>query len=192
MNACRDTGINIFPWIAEFTSDLASFDPSKPHALENYFERFGRNYLRDVIQRYWIHLGGRALELVRPMIELKSARRVLIENPGNCRRELSDTSHFHIDLYGNYVPGLCSGLSIYYADLGQPLSPEQYPILTTLFRSGIAGLVELARRECGFEPANGGYVNKCDLCTDVRTWLVQHGFDKGPELNPLEFYAQGM
>ena len=189
MQACRKVGINVFPWIAEFTSDLASLEPSTPHALEEYFERFGQDYLRDVMQRYWIHLGGRALDLVRPVAELKSAHRILTEDPGSCARELSDTSHFHIDLYGNYIPGLCSGLSIYFADLGQPLSPERYPILTTLYRSGITGLVELARRECGFESTNDGYVNKCDLCTTVRTWLVQHGYDKGPELRPLEFYS---
>ena len=189
MKACRMTGINIFPWIAEFTSDLAALDPSIPHALEEYIERFGKDYLRDVMQRYWIHLGGRALEMVRPVVELKSAHRILIEFPGNCARELSDTSHFHIDLYGNYIPGLCAGLSVYYVDLGQPLSPEQYPILTTLYQSGVSGLVELARREGGFEPTDIGYVNKCDLCTEVRNWMFRHGFDKGTELKPQAFYS---
>ncbi len=192
MQACRRTGISIFPWIAEFAPDLAALDPTRPHALEEYTERFGEDYLRNALQRYWIHMGGRALELVRPTVRLKIARRILRENPGDCARELSDASHFHIDLYGNYIPGLCSGLSIDYADLGRPLSPERYPILTTLSRSGISGLVELARSKWGFDPTVGNYVNKCDLCTAVRTWLGQRGFDRGPELKPQEFYAQGI
>ncbi|MBW2707116.1 MAG: hypothetical protein JRD84_12515, partial [Deltaproteobacteria bacterium] len=34
----------------------------------------------------------------------------------------------HIDLFGNYIPGLCSGLAIAIGDLGRPLSNETYPL----------------------------------------------------------------
>lgn len=190
MAACRQSHVNIFPWTSDFIRDLSEFRPAITHPLEEYTGRFGREYLQEVLQRYWIHMGGRALELFRPVISPKSVGQILKENPDNCARELTDTSHFHFDLFGNYIPGLCSGLSIYYEDLGKPLPPERYPILTTLFQSGISGLLEHTRSEFGFTSARAGYINKCDLCTEIRTFLVRHNFSNGSELSPKEFYQK--
>jgi hypothetical protein len=102
--------------------------------------------------------------------------------------ELSDTSHFHIDLFGNYIPGLCSGLAILRDDLGQPLTPEKYPLLTTLFHSGIRGLADMAQNEFGYKPAKTGYINKCDVCAEIRTFLMRSSSIESSELHPAEFY----
>jgi len=190
IRACIRTDMNVFPWINGFVRDLTAFDTSRPHSLEAMAEKFGQGYLLQVLQKYWVHMGGRALNTYRPVLSLRSPQEIIENSPGGCRRELSDTSHFHVDLFGNYIPGLCSGLSIAAKDLGRPLSPERYPILTILVHSGIKGIFELAQNEFAYTPALAGYINKCDLCTEIRTVFVNHGFGGLSELNPKEFYAE--
>jgi len=188
LEACRQTGIKIFPWISEFLQDLSEFDPQKTHSLDEYTEKFGDGYLTGILERYWIHMGGRALELFRPVLAKKPLEQIIVENSENCAPELSDTNHYHIDLFENYIPGLCSGLAIAVQDLGRPLAKERYPLLTTLFNAGIKGLLKDAQKLYGFTPVQDGYINKCDLCTEIRTFLVQQNFNQSLELNPKEFY----
>jgi hypothetical protein len=191
MAAARRTGVGIFPWVADFVSDLSQFDPHKTHSLAEFSDVFGQDYLLQVLERYWIHMGGRALKTYRPLLgkKKKSFQQILGENTGGCSAELSDTSHFHIDLFGNYIPGLCSGLSISIQDLGKPLSDETYPLLTILYHHGIRGLVKMAEDLVGFSPQKDLYINKCDLCTEVRIFLVQNDYSGSGELNPKEFYS---
>ena len=134
-------------------------------------------------------MGGRALETYRPLLAQKTFQQIVDESTENCYVDLSNTSHFHIDLFGNYIPGLCSGLAIRVEDLGKPLSDETYPILTTLHRCGIRGLVNMAQDVVGFRPQKQLYINKCDLCTEVRVSLVQNEYAGSQELRPVEFYT---
>ena len=133
-------------------------------------------------------MGGRALKTYRPLLGQKTFRQVLDEASPNCSGELTNTSHFHMDLFGNYIPGLCSGLAIAVEDLGPPLSDESYPILTTLGRHGIRGLVKMAETTVGYTPQRDDYINKCDLCTEVRSFLVQNDYSGSKELAPQQFY----
>lgn len=190
IEAARQVGVDIFPWITDFISDLSQFDPSKTHCLVEYRQLFGNNYLMQILQRYWIHLGGRALETFRPLLGKKTLQHILAENPAGCAAELSDTSHFHIDLFGNYIPGLCSGLAIFRDDLGPPLSKEKYPILVELYNNGIQGLFEFAKGNYAFSPQRNDYINKCDLCTEIRTHLVKNDYNETNELKPKEFYLR--
>jgi hypothetical protein len=190
IESCRKTGITVFPWINDFYKDLNAFDDLKTHALKEFEEKFGKDYLLCMLKRYWIHMGGRALDTFRAVLATKSAEQILDENSGGCARELLDTSHFHMDLFGNYIPGLCSGLSILTKDLGKPLSKEQYPVITTLFTSGIKGMYDFARKAVAYAPARSGYINKCDLCTEIRTVLVVKNFVRLSECNPREFYRK--
>ncbi len=189
IEAARQAGIGIFPWISDFIADLSKLDASKTHSLEEYEDRFGRNYLERLLQRYWIHMGGRALETYRPYLAEKSALEICAENRGGCAAELLNTQHFHLDLFGNYIPGLCSGLAIKREDLGKALSEKKYPILTTLFHGGISGLFKMAKAEFDYTPAHSRYINKCDLCTEIRTLFVHNNFGGPAELNPKEFYT---
>ena len=190
IEAARIVGIGIFPWISDFISDLSQFESAKPHSLDEYRQLKGENYLMQILQRYWIHLGGRALETFRPLLGNKTWQQILAENPAGCAVELADTSHFHIDLFGNYIPGLCSGLAVFRDDLATPLSKERYPILLNLFHNGIPGLFEFAADNFDFSPQRDNYINKCDLCTEIRTHLVINDYDKSNELKPKEFYLR--
>ncbi len=188
IEAAQQAEIGIFPWISDFIADLSQLDAADTHSLEEFEERFGRDYLKRLLQRYWIHMGGRALQTYRPYLAKKSAQEICDENGGGCAAELLNTRHFHLDLFGNYIPGLCSGLSIKKEDLGRELPVERYPVLTTLFHEGIRGIFKMAKVEFDYTPVQKRYINKCDLCTEIRTFFVQNDFGGPSELNPREFY----
>jgi hypothetical protein len=101
--------------------------------------------------------------------------------------ELLDVNHFHFDLFGNYIPGLCSGLAVQCEDLGNAISPERYPILHLLFHKGIAGLFDFVTNRYDFRPSKG-YVSKCHLCFDLRRYLVLNKGIISRELQPKGYY----
>ncbi len=186
IEACRIAGVSVFPWIREFHGEVDSFDDKSPHRLSEYTDKFGRNYLARIPSRYWVHFGGRALSTFENVFESRDCRGTISSSSLTCP-ELLDVSHFHFDLYGNYIPGLCSGLSIRRDDLGKPLAPEEYPILTTLLRSGIHGLFKTASEEHGFKPSDR-YLSKCHLCNDIRRHLVREVKMESKELQPVGYY----
>jgi hypothetical protein len=188
IEAAHQVGIGIFPWISDFIADLSELDAARTHTLKEFEKLFGQDYVMGLLRRYWIHMGGRALSTFRPYLAEKSAQEILDENTAGCAAELLNTRHFHLDLFGNYIPGLCSGLSIKREDLGKALPTERYPILTTLFHEGIGGIFKMAQEEFDYTPAKNRYINKCDLCTEIRTLFVQNDFSRSAELNPKEFY----
>lgn len=189
MDACQKVGISIFPWVSEFINDLNAFDSQKPHSLDEFQKRFGRDYVAKLPQRYWISNGGRALETFGAYSPQKTAERLISENAGGCR-ELANTSHFHIDLDGNYIPGLCAGLAIQRDDLGSPLDVDKYPLLSRLYSGGIGALFRYATEEFGFVPAEG-YALKCHLCYDIRHFLALGEDRRFEELQPEGHYLYG-
>ena len=189
LEAARAAGVAVFPWQEHFLEDLRGFDPEVTHPFAEYLERYGPGYPAAILRRTWIHLGGRAVDLFASTCGRRPAEAVLAEASSDCRLELTDAGHFHMDLYGDYVPGLCSGLTFRVDALGAPLDPERYPILCTLAESGIRGLFDYAANLEGYAPRPEGYVNKCDLCQDIRRHLSERGWFESTELSPPEFYA---
>ena len=190
IEACQSTGIGVFPWIGDFYPEVDSFDDSVPHGMAEYLDRFGDDYLRKLPARYWIHPGGRALATFADIFERIPLEEILESHPGGCN-ELMDVTHFHLDLFGNYLPGLCSGMAIQRRDLGTPLSPEEYPLLTTLFQSGIRGFFDCASKDFGFRP-EGDYTSKCHLCFDIRRYLVCQRQFNSQELQPRQHYEESL
>ncbi|MEF8888566.1 MAG: hypothetical protein V5A14_00820 [Desulfohalobiaceae bacterium] len=74
-------------------------------------------------------------------------------------------------------------------DLGHPLPQGKYPLLTTLLQNGVADLMELAKRHWGYTTRKTACLNACDLCTEIRAFLVRSGYSDSEELRPREFYA---
>lgn len=150
----------------------------------NYIETFGRDYFANIPKRYWMHFGGRAAYTYSEIYPQKSLNKIF-KSHSNCH-ELTDTSHFHADLFGNYIPGLCSGLAIKMQDLGKKLDEKEYPLITLLFKKGIQALFSLAVETYNFIPAET-YLNKCHLCLEIRRHFLSKGLFEN-ELKPAEFY----
>ncbi len=185
MRACRKTGIQVFPWVMDFYNDLEQLDENNTHKLEEFEDLFGSAYLRNIPSRYWIHFGGRSLYTFKNYFAEKPLPEIL--NQSEPCTELTDTSHFHIDLFGNYIPGLCSGLSIRAQDLGNMLDKDKYLFITTLYSKGIKGFLDIAVQEYDFQP-DAYYVSKCHLCFEIRSFLVKEKQLQSLELQPASFY----
>lgn len=186
-SACSRNGISVFPWVREFAPDLERFDCDSTHSMDEFEAVFGAQYLAGLPSRYGLSFGGRALKTYRSMMKPRDTASILAES-GGCA-ELCNTSHFHVDLFGNYVPGKCTGLAIRFEDLGKPLDPDEYPLISLLYTKGVQGLCEAAANKYGFKPA-GSYVSKCDLCVDIRRFLVLEKGMETKELQPLAHYSQ--
>jgi uncharacterized Fe-S cluster-containing radical SAM superfamily protein len=189
IEACRRTGMQVFPWVNAFVRDLSRLDQNRTHSMAEFEEAFGPDYLERIPDRYWIHLGGRALRTFRPVYPIQPVDQLVAHSPSSCARALGDTSHFHIDLYGNYIPGLCAGLAIAMEELGQSLDADRYPLLHRLATTGIRGLYRAAVKEHGYVPLRSGFVNRSDLCSDIRLFLIRKAGLSFRELNPSGHYA---
>jgi hypothetical protein len=186
LDACRKTGMGIFPWVEAFYPEINEFDPGKKHSLTEYTEKYGKDYIEHIPRRYWVTFRGRALSTYKHYMKLCPLEEIFSAQEGGCR-DLFQTSHFHVDCDGNYLPGLCPGLSIACEDLGSPLDPEKYPVITRLMSSGVKELCRYAEKEYRFVPGSA-YVSPCDLCTDIRVFLVKQEQIDTRELQPAEFY----
>ena len=131
------------------------------------------------------------MDTFRPILPTLSADQIRLKHARSCRNALSDTSHFHIDLYGTYVPGLCSGLGFPAENIGRTLDEAEFPILNLLWNEGIRGLLDWAESEVGFAPRREGYANTCDLCNDIRFFLMESGAGPFAELTPTGYYEKG-
>lgn len=186
VQACLLTGVSAFPWIKDFYREIDSFDDRVTHKLSEYESKFGEGYVGRIPGRYWVHFGGRALKTFEQHLERQELGILLSSNRGGCA-ELLDVTHFHLDLFGNYIPGLCSGFAIQRGDLGRWLETDEYPILSILLAAGIGGLLEYAAELHGFRPEER-YTSKCRLCSDIRTFLVTDRKISSRELQPVGYY----
>jgi hypothetical protein len=117
-----------------------------------------------------------------------SARR-LFGQP--CRPEFLRGWHNHFDNYGNLVAGYCGGVSLgswfdLDATLAGGIDMDERPVLGYLVAEDVEGLLHFAE-QYGYEESAGGYLSKCDLCLDLRTYLAAR--DGFRELAPRAFYA---
>ncbi len=187
LEAAAEAGIHTIPWIEQLKEDLLSFDVHTPHSLQEYIDKFGQDYVMQLPSRYWIYFCGRALNTYRPLLQTLSLEDILKYNPGTCRKELLNTSHFHTDHYGYYIPKLCIGIAIDLEDLPGPLDRKRYPLIYLLAEKGISGLYHFAMETYGFVPQRNAYLGKCDLCDEIRSFLSQQ--ESFTELHPDEYYT---
>jgi hypothetical protein len=109
----------------------------------------------------------------------------------NCRGEILFAPHSHFDLYGNFIPGFCGGITVgSWRDLEQVADNfhrGNYPeLIDILIDQGPHGLLKLAEKT-GYTQIPEGYSGKCHLCVDVRAFLRNAG--EYHELEPANFYA---
>ncbi|ADQ07964.1 Radical SAM domain protein [Caldicellulosiruptor hydrothermalis 108] len=180
-----EVGIGIFPWIEGFVNEIRRLNIDKTHSLSEYKDLFGENYIRLLPQRYYLTLNGRAIKTFEEYFPTKSADDIIKNSPA-CF-ELYSKSHFHMDLFGNFIPNPCVGFRISIDDLGKELDSSKYFFVNLLYTKGIKGLFEFAKENYDYTPSKR-FLNKCSLCFDIRKFLVLEKNIEAPDLGPREFY----
>ncbi|MFX0082042.1 MAG: hypothetical protein ACFE94_09840 [Candidatus Hodarchaeota archaeon] len=110
----------------------------------------------------------------------------------NCSKELLRNWHCHVDLYGNYMPGYCGGISwgnIENIDLlvSKGINLEDHPVLKILIFGNFEQFYNFAMDNYNYLELEEGYVSKCHVCLDIRKKIASKT-DDFKELNPIEFY----
>ena len=144
--------------------------------------------------RFTGRAAGRLAELVlaNPSQRLPIARTVDELRNNNCRTGWLGARHIHIDPFGNIFSGTCSGIvmaGINDAPLDRiwrDLDFRTHPFLRMLSEQGPTGLLDRAIAT-GYQP-RPRYVDKCHLCTDIRTFLHSRGIEP-TTIAPAECYA---
>ncbi|HHY82973.1 MAG TPA: radical SAM protein [Clostridiales bacterium] len=185
IKACSKAEMNVFPWLMEFWDDIDAMDDKKLHSIDEYKQLFGPAYQLQLLKRYGLNLKGRALKTYKPMMKKQSYEQIMNESK-SCQL-LSGIYHFHVDLYGNFIPQSCPGFSIPLRELVRGADPGKYRIFDSLESAGIRSFAELAAKEYGYKPKEE-YAGRCDLCYDMRNYLVlELGLDL-PDLKPENHY----
>ncbi len=172
-----------FLWVPGFVPDLKAAPRDERLDLDALISKRGDGYALTIALRYGLIPAGRAAGFQHAYGRCVPWERLLDAAP--CRGRLADTSHFHVDLEGRYVPGLCAGIALPLAEVPGEVELDRYPLLAALVEDGVAGLVELAR-EVGFEP-DPTYAGPCHLCQAARGALFSRGY---AELGPPGFYSE--
>jgi hypothetical protein len=132
----------------------------------------------------YVRPAGRAAEELAEGLPTQPAES--FEND-SCKRMLEDTTHFHIDPFGNLYTGGCPGITVADVDdLHPSIHAEQHPVYSQLAEGGPVWLWRGLAPE--FEPDPKGYISKCHLCLDVRKHLRRTG--RHAELRPDEYYQE--
>jgi hypothetical protein len=176
-----------FVWIPDFLPDISDFDSAHRIDLAGVLRARGDSYARGLASRYGLVPGGRAGRFLHRHGVRRQWRDVV--GDASCARRLSDTSHFHVDGQGLFVPGLCAGVALPLHEVPGDVDVTNRPILSALVHGGVEALVQHAL-EWGFEPS-ATYSSACDLCCHVRAHLYVRGRGRDPlELGPDGFYEQ--
>ena len=179
-------GIYNFVWQRRFLSALDGLDPKKKYSRGDLINELGYDAVSECAREYGMGFNGRALNLLRLIGRCRDHGDFLSAAP--CEN-LTNSGHFHVDLYGRYVPPGCTGMGIDLNDLGKKIAADAYPVVSRLFYGGLKELFIYAVSR-GFEPGGEGYVSKCELCFSMRKYLAENEPESHPDLNPKWYYKQ--
>jgi len=154
-------------------------------SLEDFIKLTPNEYLS---QRVELFLMGRAARQLRDLYPGYPAN-IFFHEP--CRPPFLRNWHNHWDNYGNFIPGYCGGISLgSWRNLDEliikGINLENFPILSFLISGDFSGLFQFANK-FDYQESKMGYISKCDLCLDMRKYLVSQKNFK--ELSPKEFYS---
>jgi len=173
-------------YLAEFLQIVQQFDLESPTPLERYEEQFGAERASQILWGgYGIISGGRAGYKLGHLVECQPAE---VFGEENCAGNILYAPHSHMDLYGNYIPAFCGGLTAADWHIEDPFQRPHPELVELLIEHGPYGLFAMAQERYDYRPLPGDYAGKCHLCVDVRWHLAEVKPDDYPELRPVSFY----
>jgi hypothetical protein len=182
---------NIFVYQSQWLDLIQVFGTDITVPLNSLIGTYGKAQTgRMLWQNYGLIAGGRSGYKLGHLAPKQPAE---FFNGLSCAHEVLYAQHSHFDLYGNFIPSFCGGLSLGdWHDLPYLLARYQRgdlpTIITVLAEYGPYGLFEAALLEYNYKPLQDGYSGKCHLCVDVRGHLSRTG--NFPELRPKQFYTE--
>ena len=175
----------VLVWTSEMYRALSALPEDQTHSLDQFLEAQNLEK-KDLPEIYPITPHGRAVESLRSSYDLKQAKEFRNES---CSGELFNTTHFHIDRYGNLFTGHCAGIiAANIDDLHPEVSPKKQRAMLACFDGGPFALMQIALNY-GYKKRSNGYVSKCDLCMDVRKHLFENAAKDFPDIGPVDFYG---
>ena len=183
--ACQETGFGYFLWQERFYSAMSKLDHKKVSSREKMEELISPRYIIETAQRYGIRYSGRAIGIEEEYGARKPTEAILNKRP--CY-DLISGGHFHVDMFGQYIPPGCTGFAIPLNEAVDGIPNGKYPVFEALLSGGSAALLEYAAGR-GFKADSQGYTSGCTLCFHIRRWLCENA--PSPELDP-EYYIEAM
>jgi len=155
-------------------------------SIEQYLELTRDESLAETMELF---LMGRAARCLRELYPAYPGA-VFLSEP--CQPPFFRNWHNHFDNYGNLMPGYCGGISLgSWRELNRLVKEgihlEERPVLKYLIAGDMEGLLRFAM-DFGYHESRHGYISKCDLCLDIRKFLVAE--NELEELAPREFYER--
>lgn len=163
----------------------------EPVPLSSYEADYGKRAGEFLWHGYGLISGGRAGYRMGELVPGHPASDFKREN---CQAEMLYAQHSHLDLYGNFIPAFCGGIT--WGDwhgldriIIDTRRGEVPPLLSLLIDGGPYRLFQLASEQVGYEEREEGYAGKCHLCVDVRKSLLAAGL-YSDQLAPDQYYAE--
>ena len=182
---CQSAGFGYFLWQEKYLPLLSRLDKKRVHSRAEIEKHLSPNYILETANNYGLHLGGRAVSIETEYSVRKPVETIADTRP--CRGLLSG-NHFHVDMYGRYIPPGCTGFAIPLDEAVNDIPEGKYPVMEALLNGGPAELLRYAEA-LGFAADTQGYPSNCALCFRIRRWLCTVA--PTPELDP-EHYMQAM
>jgi len=166
---CRHNQFGYFLWQERFLQSLARVVPTKAHDRRALEEQISSKYVLETARSYGLSMGGRAVNIEKEYTAPKAVHDLLDTKACRC---LTSTDHFHVDLYGRFIPPGCTGIAIPLDEAVSSMPDGKYPVFEALRSGGVAKLFDFAKVQ-GFEPKEG-YTSSCALCFYTRQWLSEN------------------
>jgi hypothetical protein len=184
----RETGISYFIWQERYWATLSKLDEKRTSSGPELNKVVGYDIIGQCAREYGMGFNGRALNLHRGMPGVKRGGAGTFVSEKPCG-ELSGTGHFHADYLNRYIAPGCTGMGILTDDLEKQWDKENYPVMARLLENGTAELLTYTRSK-GYEENPEGYVSKCDVCFQIRKFLITSEPGAYPDLSPPAYYRQ--
>lgn len=152
-------------------------------------EQQNQNYL-SAIKEYPCRFTGRASGELARLVAVKTIEAI---GSMSCKSAFLNAKGVHIDPFGNVFSSTCSGIIIGNINrkslevIWEQFEPGQNKLIETLFDSGPVGLLDKALMS-GYKKEDA-YASKCHLCTTIRQFYFDNGFEKSI-IGPAECYRK--
>lgn len=183
----------VMVYTSDWIEQIWHFGLENPVSINQYVMAYGGEAAGLMFwDGYGLVSGGRAGYTLGRLTDQSPADAFAADS---CSAELLFAARTLVDLYGNFIPGYCGGLSAgswqFAADLRASFQAGIFPdLIAVLVELGPYGLFALATEKYQYTPLPSGYAGKCHLCVDVRRHLFCKAADHFPELRPAAFYTQ--